>query len=142
MTNDINMEAEELEQEAHRLEDDAARLEEKAHEEEKEAHALEDEARRLEREKEHGGGGHDQFVEITMVVNGQPVEIKANVAQPLSEVRHKALEETKNLAQPAENWEIKTEAGELLDPAKKVGDFHFGEKVTLFLSLKAGVAGA
>ncbi|WP_346659838.1 DUF2604 domain-containing protein [Bradyrhizobium sp. 200] len=45
------------------------------------------------------------------------------------------------MAQPPENWEIKNEAGELLDPDKKVGEFGFGKEVTLFLSLKAGVAG-
>ncbi|WP_246174189.1 DUF2604 domain-containing protein [Bradyrhizobium paxllaeri] len=55
--------------------------------------------------------------------------------------RQKALEETNNLAQPPENWEIKNEAGELLDPDKKLGEFGFGKQVTLFLSLKAGVAG-
>jgi hypothetical protein len=81
------------------------------------------------------------FAEITMVVNGQPVVIKAVEQQPLHVVRQKALEETKNLAQPPENWEIKNEAGDVLDPDKKVGDFGFGKEVTLFLSLKAGVAG-
>nr|WP_247838400.1 DUF2604 domain-containing protein [Bradyrhizobium sp. 200] len=29
----------------------------------------------------------------------------------------------------------------MLDPDKKVGEFGFGKEVTLFLSLKAGVAG-
>jgi Protein of Unknown function (DUF2604) len=81
------------------------------------------------------------FVEITMVVNGQPIVIKAIEQQPLHVVRQKALEETKNLAQPPENWEIKNEAGDVLDPDKKVGEFGFGKEVTLFLSLKAGVAG-
>ena len=87
------------------------------------------------------GGGRDK-VEITVVVNGQPVEIEANPNQPLHAVRSKALEQTQNVAQPPENWEFKTEAGEVLDTDKKVGEFGFGKEVTLFLSLKAGVAGA
>ena|ERR1700686_1449612 len=107
------------------------------------------EARRERQEDEDGGGDHDDghdhrpghFVEITMVVNGQPVLIKATEGEKLADVRQRALTQTQNLAQPPENWEIKNEAGALLDPEKRVGEYHFGEKVTLFLSLKAGVAG-
>ena len=33
-------------------------------------------------------------------------------------------------------------AGAVLDADKRVGDYHFGKEVTLFLSLKAGAAGA
>ena len=57
-------------------------------------------------------------------------------------MRRRALHETQNLAQPPENWEIKDEAGTVLDPEKHVGEYHFGKEVTLFLSLKAGAAGA
>ncbi|WP_190242149.1 DUF2604 domain-containing protein [Bradyrhizobium algeriense] len=95
----------------------------------------------MKNEKKPGSDQGTDFVEITMVVNGQPVVIKAVEEQPLHVARQKALEETKNLAQPPENWEIKNEAGERLDPDKKLGEFEFGKEVTLFLSLKAGVAG-
>lgn len=76
-----------------------------------------------------------------MVVNGQPVEIEATDQEKLADVRQRALHETQNVAQPPENWEIKNEAGTVLDPEKHVGEFGFGKEVTLFLSLKAGVAG-
>ncbi|XSC42759.1 DUF2604 domain-containing protein [Bradyrhizobium sp. RDT10] len=95
----------------------------------------------MKNEKKPGSDQGTDFVEITMVVNGQPVVIKAVEQQPLHVARQKALKETKNLAQPSENWEIKNEAGERLDPDKKLGEFEFGKEVTLFLSLKAGVAG-
>ncbi|WP_213290035.1 DUF2604 domain-containing protein [Bradyrhizobium sp. sGM-13] len=95
----------------------------------------------MKNEKKPGSDQGTDFVEITMVVNGQPVVIKAVEQQPLHVARQKALEETKNLAQPPENWEIKNEGGELLDPDKKLGEFGFGKEVTLFLGLKAGVAG-
>jgi hypothetical protein len=118
---------------------------------EKKPEGLEDEAGRNRGEDskedggDKGGGSHGDhgpdFVAITVVVNGQPVLIQAVEQQPLHVVRQKALEETKNLAQPPENWEIKNEAGDVLDPDKKVGEFGFGKEVTLFLSLKAGVAG-
>src|SRR5581483_12027675 len=95
---------------------------------------------------DHGGDDHghhhNDVVKITMVVNGQPVTIEASEQEKLSEVRQRALTETQNLAQPPENWEIKDEAGAVLDPDKRVGDYHFGKEVTLFLSLKAGAAGA
>ncbi|MCP1838775.1 MULTISPECIES: DUF2604 domain-containing protein [unclassified Bradyrhizobium] len=105
-----------------------------------EKHELEEEARR-EREKHDHDHGHGHFVRITMVVNGQPVVVEAEPQEKLAEVRQKALKETQNLAQPPENWEIKDEAGTLLDPEKRVAEYHFGKEVTLFLSLKAGAAG-
>ncbi|MCA0049447.1 DUF2604 domain-containing protein [Mesorhizobium sp. B283B1A] len=88
----------------------------------------------------HGGGPGK--IEISVVVNGQPTQVEANPNQPLHVVLTKALENTQNVAQPAENWELKDEAGNLLDVDKKVGDFGFANPVTLYLSLKAGVAGA
>lgn len=146
----LDREAKELEREAGRLEETAHSIEEHAHDLERRAHDLEEEARR---ERDHGNGdhGHDHggdhdhhgnVVKITMVVNGQPVTIEATQQEKLSEVRQRALTETQNLAQPPENWEIKNEAGTVLDPDKRVGHYHFGKEVTLFLSLKAGAAGA
>ena len=51
-----------------------------------------------------------------MVVNGQPVTIKATEQEKLAEVRRRALTETENVAQPPENWEIKDEAGAVPPP--------------------------
>ena len=120
----------------------------------KDAERLEREAKALERDPGNGDHGHDDghghggdhdhhgnVVKITMVVNGQPVTIEATQQEQLSDVRQRALTETQNLAQPPENWEIKDEAGTVLDPDKRVGHYHFGKEVTLFLSLKAGAAG-
>ncbi len=95
-------------------------------------------------------GGHDgdhgprgpKKVEITAVVNGQPTETDADRDELLSSVRERVLRATNNVAQPPENWEFKDEAGVALDTAKTVGEFGFGKRVTLFLSLRAGVAGA
>lgn len=156
----LEREAKELEREAGQLEETAHKIEEHAHDLERRAHELEEVARRERKDLDHGhnhdngdghGGHHDDddhghhhghVVRITMVVNGQPVTIKATEQEKLSEVRQRALTETENVAQPPENWEIKDEAGAVLDPDKRVGDYHFGKEVTLFLSLKAGAAGA
>jgi predicted ribosome quality control (RQC) complex YloA/Tae2 family protein len=144
----LEREAKELEREAGQLEETAHKIEEHAHDLERRAHGLEEEARRERNDHDHDhddddhGHHHGHVVKITMVVNGQPVTIKATEQEKLSEVRQRALTETENVAQPPENWEIKDEAGAVLDPDKRVGDYHFGKEVTLFLSLKAGAAGA
>jgi hypothetical protein len=141
MSDDEKQDPERLDAEAKALEADAARHRERVREEAEEAEIEDDEARRL-REKAGRERHEHETVDITMVVNGQPVEIKARKDEKLAHVRNKALEETHNLAQGPDNWEIKDEAGAVLDPEKAVGEFHFGPKVTLFLSLKAGIAGA
>jgi hypothetical protein len=152
-----------LREEAAALERDARELENLAHREEERAHALEERARQIEEARHHdcdhhggghdgghpgdgghGGGehGHDGKVKITVVVNGAPTVVVASEDELLGDVRKQALEQTGNLAQPPESWELKNEAGDPLDMAKRVGDYHFGHEVTLFLSLAAGVAGA
>lgn len=85
--------------------------------------------------------GHGR-VRITVVVNGQPTEVVAEADDLLSSVRDRALQRTENVGQPPENWELKTKDGAVLDLAAPVGTLGFGDEVTLYLSLKAGVAGA
>ncbi len=83
--------------------------------------------------------GHE--IEIRVVVNGQPTDVKANVEAPLETIVPKALQQTGNTGQPVENWELRDAKGELLDLKKKIEDFHFPPDVTLFLNLKAGIGG-
>lgn len=78
---------------------------------------------------------------ITTIVNGTAVEVKVNLNAPLHTLVTKALEQTGNAGQPPENWELRDEAGALLDLKKKIGEYHFGPDVKLFLSLKAGAGG-
>lgn len=87
------------------------------------------------------GGGHDHKFDLTIVVNGEPVVVEANENAPLRTVVEKALGETQNVGQPADNWELRDEDGKLLDLTKKIGTFAFAAGMTLLLSLKAGVAG-
>lgn len=87
------------------------------------------------------GGLTPASVAITVVVNGAPTLVHAMPSDTLGDVRKQALNQTNNIAQPPENWELKNEEGEVLDADKKVGSRHFGPSVTLFLSLSAGVAG-
>jgi hypothetical protein len=78
---------------------------------------------------------------LTIVVNGRPVEVEANEHAPLHSVIGKALDESGNAGQPKEQWELRDQAGALLDVNRKIGEFAFAAGVTLFLNLKAGVGG-
>ena len=78
---------------------------------------------------------------LTIVVNGNPTEVNANLNAPLRTVVNKALEQTGNVGQPAENWELRDGQGVLLNLDTKIGEYHFPADVKLFLSLKAGVGG-
>lgn len=128
--------AAELEHEAHALENTAHEMEDRAHNLEERAHKIE-EAHKHDHEHRH----HHVRLTLTVVVNGTPITIEASSQEPLGEIRKKALEETKNVARPPEQWEIKNEAGDVLDPLKTVGDYNLANGDTLFLSLSAGVAG-
>jgi hypothetical protein len=78
---------------------------------------------------------------LVVIVNGMPYEVKANVEAPVLVVIEKALEESGNKGQPPQNWELRDTAGNLLDPQKKLEDYHIADGAKLFLSLKAGVGG-
>ena len=80
-------------------------------------------------------------ISITVVVNGQPVDVDAFDNEPLGSIIPDALQQTGNTGQPAENWELRDSDGTLLDLGKNIGEYGFPEKVRLFLNLKAGVGG-
>jgi hypothetical protein len=83
----------------------------------------------------------DATVTLTVVVNGTQTEVVVAGGDALVAVRDKALKQTDNVGRPAEDWELKTEAGDVLDLATLVRDSRFASGTVLFLSLKAGVAG-
>jgi len=78
---------------------------------------------------------------LTIVVNGESVAVEANLNAPLHTVIPKALQESNNVGQPPENWELKDEAGNVLDGNKKIEELGLTAGVKLYLSLKAGAAG-
>jgi len=80
-------------------------------------------------------------IEITVIVNGQPVEEKANVNAPLRTVVEHALQKSGNSGQPPENWELRDSAGQVLDLSRKAEDYGIVAGAKLFLNLKAGVGG-
>jgi hypothetical protein len=78
---------------------------------------------------------------LTIIVNGVPAVIERNANAPLRSLVEKALNDTGNVGQPVDNWEIRDAAGRVLDLSRKIGEFDFPDDVKLFLSLKAGVGG-
>jgi len=78
---------------------------------------------------------------LTIIVNGVPAVIERNANAPLKSLVEKALNDTGNVGQPVDNWEIRDAAGTVLDLSRKIGEFDFPDDVKLFLSLKAGVGG-
>ena len=80
-------------------------------------------------------------MDITVVVNGQPTTVKANLNAPLHTIIPRALEQTGNSGQPPENWELRDAAGSLLDLSKTIEEYGFPANTTLFLNLKAGIGG-
>jgi Protein of Unknown function (DUF2604) len=80
-------------------------------------------------------------IDLNIVVNGQPVTVKGNLHAPLHTAIQHALEQSGNSGQPVENWQLRDAGGQILDPARKIEDFHFAPGATLFLNLTAGVGG-
>lgn len=80
-------------------------------------------------------------IEFTVVVNGQPVQLTANLNAPLHTLIPQALEKSGNQGQPPENWELRDANGRPLDGQKKIGELGLAPGATLFLNLKAGVGG-
>jgi len=80
--------------------------------------------------------------DLVVIVNGQPTVVTANLNAPLHTIIPKALEQTNNLGQPPDNWELRDAAGVLLDGSKKIEDFNFPADAKLFLNLKAGIGGS
>lgn len=84
----------------------------------------------------------DKKIELEVVVNGQPTEVRVNSNAPLHTIIPKALEQTGNAGQPPENWELRDQSGVLLPLETKIEDFNFQPGTKLFLNLKAGVGGS
>lgn len=85
--------------------------------------------------------GSKNKISLTIVVNGEPVSVEANINAPLHTAIAKALEVSGSVGQPPENWELKDEGGSVFDASKKIEDLGITAGQTLFLSLKAGAAG-
>jgi hypothetical protein len=81
-------------------------------------------------------------LELTIVVSGQPERLKAHLHEKLERLVREALNRSGNEGQPPSDWELRTEAGQLLDQDQTVAVAHIHDGQTLFLSPKAGAGGS
>ena len=80
-------------------------------------------------------------IHLTVVVNGTPTDVTANVHAPLHTIIPEALKETGNTGRPPQDWRVLDKDGNELDSARKIEDYHFAKGTTLYLSLKEGIGG-
>jgi hypothetical protein len=59
-------------------------------------------------------------MKVVVVVNGEETEVEAGEGALFSEVRAKALEQSRNTARPPEDWELRDVEGFLVDFNEKV----------------------
>jgi hypothetical protein len=80
-------------------------------------------------------------VTLIFIINGVNATVEANIHEPLKTARNKALEESNNTGRPADEWQIHTEDGVLLDADKKIEELGLADEARLLLSLTIGAGG-
>lgn len=80
-------------------------------------------------------------ITLNIVVNGVPTAVTANVQQKVKQLVHEALRESGQPDASPESWELKTEAGTILNQDLHIGEAGIAAGATLFLSLAAGGGG-
>lgn len=89
-----------------------------------------------------GGTSNDNHpFSITIVVGGDDQKLQVKPNDIARDVLEKALKKAKNVGQPVDDWELKTEAGLALNLAATLAQLNIGKDETLFASLKVGAAG-
>ncbi len=84
----------------------------------------------------------DKEIELQIVVNGNPVILKAQLSEPLHALLVPALKAAGVAGNPEpDRWIFKDQNGNVLDKNKKIAEFGFKPGATIFLSLEAGIAG-
>jgi len=79
---------------------------------------------------------------LDFIINGEDAWVKTNPHAPLRAARAKALEESGNTGRPPDEWEIRNEAGVLLDPDATPESLDLKQNTRLFLTLKVGAGGS
>lgn len=78
---------------------------------------------------------------LIIVVNGVRTEVTVNVQQKVKQLVREALHASGQPDASPEDWELKTEAGVLLNPDLQIGAAGIVAGTTLFLSQAAGGGG-
>jgi hypothetical protein len=81
------------------------------------------------------------FIDLIFVVNGEDTPVRFNVKEPLHAARNKALADSGNTGRPPNEWEVRNEAGVLLEANAKLESLGLQSGTRLFLSLGVGGGG-
>ena len=88
-----------------------------------------------------GKGNDNRPFSIIIVVGGDDQKLQVKPNDIARNVLEAALKKAKNVGQPVDDWELKTEAGLALNLAATLAQLNIGKGETLFASLKVGAAG-
>lgn len=83
----------------------------------------------------------DNFVDVIVVVSGQPHPVRLNGNQKVAQLIREALRTSGNVGQQPSEWELRTNGGALIDPDLKIVASGITDGMTLFLNPRAGVGG-
>jgi hypothetical protein len=83
----------------------------------------------------------DKKFDITVVVSGQPVQLTVNHNQHVRLLVDKALDLSGNQGQASNQWELRTEGGQLIDQSIQVDEAGIHDGITLFLNPITGAGG-
>lgn len=78
---------------------------------------------------------------VIFVINGEDVPIEADDSNTLENIRNQVLVSSHNTGRSPEDWVIRNEKGELLEPASLITDASIKNGSKLFLTLKIGLGG-
>jgi Protein of Unknown function (DUF2604) len=84
----------------------------------------------------------DRHLDLVVVVSGQPQPVRMNANQKLEHLVREALQRSGNAGQPPADWELRTEAGALLDQQARAAEAGLVDGMTLFLNPRAGAGGS
>jgi hypothetical protein len=83
----------------------------------------------------------EKKINLTVVVSGQPVPIEINHNRLVEHLVEKALKQSGNHGQAPDQWELRTESGDLIDQSLQVDQAGIHDGMTLFLNPKTGAGG-
>lgn len=83
----------------------------------------------------------DNHLDLVIVVSGAVQNVRINAHERLEHAVREALRESGNDGQPPSEWELRSEAGELLSLELTGEQARLRDGVTLFLSPRAGAGG-
>ncbi len=87
-------------------------------------------------------GKNEPTLVLIFVVNGRDVVLDdVNPSWPLHTARNKAIAKSNSTGRPPDEWEIRNESDQILDPNRKISSYEFKSGTKLFLSVRVGGGG-